>query len=84
LDEVQVTEEILIDGSVGYPPIILSDYPGMTGKLKVQAGIGDAINLLRLQNNARVTLEGGLSLEGLGKGAEVKIRGVYVETVRLP
>jgi hypothetical protein len=85
LDTVNVTKEILIDGDVGYPPIILSDDPGAPGTLKAQTGIGDNNkSLLRLENNARVTLEGGLSLEGLGKGAEVSIRGGYVETVRLP
>ncbi|MDR2740568.1 MAG: hypothetical protein LBB98_00195, partial [Treponema sp.] len=80
LDTVKVSNEIPIDGSVGYPSIILSDDSVMSGgRLQAQSGIGKK-NLLKLTNNARVTLEGGLILEGLGQGAAVKIRGVYVDS----
>jgi hypothetical protein len=36
-------------------------------------------SLLKLTNNAGVTLEGGLILAGLGKDAAVKVNGVWVD-----
>jgi hypothetical protein len=60
LDSVTVTQQIAIDGAVGYPPIVLCNDPA--------AGEGDpqgrlsGTRLLGLSNNADVTLSGGLIL----------------------
>jgi hypothetical protein len=77
LDEVPVEEQITISGT-GYPPIILCNDPETPGgKLKAQNFIREENSLLRLESNARVTLEGGLILAGTGDKDD-NIRGVIV------
>jgi hypothetical protein len=79
LNEVPVAEQITINNSTSsYPPIILCDDPETPGgKLKAQDSIGSETTMLKLQNNARVTLGGGLILEGTGN-PEDKLNGVIV------
>jgi hypothetical protein len=80
LDTVSVDEQIDIDGSVGYPPIVLCDDPEAPGgTLQATGNIGNENNLLSLTNGAHVTLTGGLVLAGTGDSAD-NIRGVYVHT----
>jgi hypothetical protein len=79
MDEVPVAAQITINNSGSiYPPIVLRDdaqTPG--GKLQALASIGSGKSILRLENGADVTLEGGLVLEGTGV-AEDNIRGVVI------
>ncbi|MDR0387454.1 MAG: hypothetical protein LBH57_05410, partial [Treponema sp.] len=83
LDEVEVTEQIYIDGSVGYPPIILCDDPETSGgTLRVNANmtfqkIEYGKSLVHIRNGAKVTLAGGLVLAGTEDYAD-EIRGVYI------
>ncbi|MDR2742031.1 MAG: hypothetical protein LBB98_07740, partial [Treponema sp.] len=72
LDTVEVSKMLEIKGE-DYPPIILSDDSVMSGgKLQAKEQIqieNGGTSLLKLTNNASVTLEGGLILAGLGKDA---------------
>jgi predicted outer membrane repeat protein len=82
-DPVSVTAQIAIDNnSSAYPSIILCDDPAAPGgKLQATAAIGsmnaNVNSLLLLKNKAKVTLEGGLVLEGTGN-TDNNIRGVFV------
>jgi hypothetical protein len=77
MDEVTVTDYILIDGT-DYPPIVLTDE--RRGGQLTATGNSAAYEynytpvLLALENGADVTLEGGLILEGI-----TGINGVYLE-----
>jgi hypothetical protein len=84
LDEVEVTEQIVIDGSVGYPPIILCDDPETSGgTLRANANMASTIIisfgkcLVHITDGAKVTLAGGLVLSGTGDVTD-GIRGVTV------
>jgi hypothetical protein len=78
-EPVEVAQMITINNNgSAYPSIVLCDdtlKPG--GKLQATAAIESGNWLLRLQNNANVTLEGGLVLAGTGN-ADDTIGGVYV------
>jgi hypothetical protein len=78
---VAVESQIDIDntGSI-YPPILLIDDDSSSGgTLQATMAIGVLRDVLTLQNGARVTLAGGLVLEGLeGTNSTISARGVYV------
>jgi hypothetical protein len=80
LDTVQLKAVIEIDNTGSkYPPIILRDDPETSGgKLQATAAIGKGNSLLRLTNNAKAILSGGLSLAGTGKDSTDYTRGVVL------
>jgi hypothetical protein len=84
LDTVSVTAQITIDGSVGYPPIVLCSDPAAAdedpqGKLQATTAIGSGNNLVILKNGAKLTLTGSLIVAGTDNQSD-NIRGLYVET----
>jgi hypothetical protein len=79
LDTVPVTSEIIINGSI-YPPIVLLDDPQALGTKKLQATTpieNNSRSLLYILGGARVTLAGNLGLAGFGQNT-TEIRGVEV------
>jgi hypothetical protein len=80
LDEVPVTAPITVDNTGStYPPIVLTgESQTAGGKLQAKAAIGNEGTLLRLTNGAKVTLNSGLALAGVGKNSSTKINGVSV------
>jgi hypothetical protein len=83
LGTVNVAEQITINGDT-HPPIVLCDDPQTPGTLNATAAIGTSKNLLQLENGARVTLAGTLTLKGLKSSSAdtpaTKIRGVSVNS----
>jgi hypothetical protein len=83
LDTVMVKNQITVNGTKGYPRIILADDTETpNGTLKAMASIempGTRRYLLKLEQGANVTLVGGLTLEGTGELSN-DITGVGIES----